>query len=279
MPETKNVSTGVTKKTSDSGEPNVIQVAITRPVPYYVMIAYGGHGGAEMLKAAEFKKKRLEMLYPKGKVTEPKIFKSLKEFEKIWTDIFYDICKLNKSGQPTYDLHEIHIFAHSNPDRISIRQEEHITAEVVETLENLIWNPEKGHLVLHSCRSGRYEDDDLEKRKSKECIARAFSRHEPSACVIGQMVYASFNYAPDPEDGKFRATFNDKVAIDWLGKRELVLWGYRSGGKVEDRYSKDKEYAILYGGQLWPCRKYRNGAELERKVESGKFNDDDLNFI
>lgn len=52
---------------------------------------------------------------------------------------------------------EIHIFAHSNPDRISIRKGEHITAEAVESLENFIWNPEKGYLVLHSYRSGRYE--------------------------------------------------------------------------------------------------------------------------
>lgn len=274
-----DISLGKTRRSNDNGEPNVVHVAISRPIRYDVMIAYGGHGGAEMLKAAEFKKKRLESKYPKGEVKGPMIFKSLADFEKIWTAIFYDICKLNKSGQPKYDLCEIHIFAHSNPDRISIKKGEHITAEVVESLENLIWNPGKGYLVLHSCRSGRYESDDLDQRSGGECIARAFSRHESSAYVIGQMVYASFNYGPGLEDFKYRKTVNDYVAIDLFGKQELLLWGYKSGSKVKKRFSNDREYESLVDGQIWPCRKYRNGEKLDRTVTSDVFNYDDLNFV
>lgn len=174
---------------------------------------------------------------------------------------------------------EIHIFAHSNPDRISIKKGEHITAEVVESLENLIWNPGKGYLVLHSCRSGRYESDDLDQRSGGECIARAFSRHESSAYVIGQMVYASFNYGPGLEDCKYRKTVNDYVAIDLFGKQELLLWGYKSGSKVKKRFSNDREYESLVDGQIWPCRKYRNGEKLDRTVTSDVFNYDDLNFV
>ncbi|WP_373239247.1 hypothetical protein [Kluyvera ascorbata] len=279
MPNDGNISTGVTQKTNDCSVQNICHVAISRPVRYDVMIAYGGHGGAEMLKAAEFKKKRLEAKYPNGVVIGPKIFKSLDEFEKIWTDIFYDVCKLNKSGLPTYDLCEIHIFAHSNPDRISIKKGEHITSEIVESLENFIWNPENGYLVLHSCRSGRYESDDIDQRSGGECIARAFSRHEPSAYVIGQMVYASFNYGLDLEDYKYRTSINDYIAIDWLNKQEILLWGYKSGSKVEKRYSNDPGYKNLADGQIWPCRKFRNGEALSRAVTRNGFNYDDLNFI
>lgn len=278
MPTPDAISQSLTKRT-DKNKPNVKHVAISRPLRYDVMIAYGGHGGEEMKKAAEFKKKRLKAQYPKGVIIGPKIFKSLKEFESIWTEIFFDICKVNKSGQPTYDLHEIHIFAHSNPDRISIRKGEHITAEVVNSLENFIWNPEKGYLVLHSCRSGRYESDDLSQRNSSECIARAFSRHESTAFVIGQMVYASFNYAPNSTDCKFRSTLNDYLAIDWLNKQEIVLWGYKSGSKIKERFSNDIEYKSLSEGQIWPCRKFRNGEELQRTVASSTFNYDDMNFI
>jgi hypothetical protein len=274
-----NVSIAKTQKENSFGEPNVVHVAISRPVRYDIMIAYGGHGGTEMLKAAEFKKERLEAQYPNGVVIGPKIFKSLEDFKRIWTGINHDVNILNKSGRQKYDLHEVHIFAHSNPERISIRKGEHITMDVVSSLENLTWNPNKGCLVLHSCRSARYEGDDIDQRSGNECIARAFSECQSSAYVIGQMVYASFNYAPKIMDLKFRAAINDYIAIEWLDKKELVLWGYKSGSKVKKRFGHDKEYLVLIDGQIWPCRKFRNGQQLERTVSNYSYNYDDLNFI
>ncbi|MGY6027432.1 hypothetical protein [Phytobacter sp. AG2a] len=278
MTQQGNISSAFTKKTEGNENVNIKKVAITRPKRYDIMIAYGGHGGPEMLKAAEFKKKRLQILYPTGVIPEPKIFKSRQEFLDIWKKTHEELGERNKSGLPKYDLHEIHIFAHSNPDHITIKEGEHIDSEIIKSLEKLDWNQEKGHLVLHSCRSGRHENDDKKIRNSKECIARTFSENQKTY-VIGQMVYASFNYGPNPEDWKYRETLNDKIAIDIFGKQELVLWGYKSGDAVKNRYSKDKEYGVLSGGQIWPCRKYRDGQEIVRTVSSHAFNYDDLTFI
>ncbi|MCL9674339.1 hypothetical protein [Citrobacter sp. MNAZ 1397] len=278
MPEIDNISHANTRPMDPNGAVHVHQVKITQTKRYDVMIAYGGHGGAEMLKAAEFKRKRLLEKAPESVIPTPKIFRSQQEFKDIWTSIFNDLQLRNKSGMYTYELHEIHIFAHSDPDQIRIRDGEHINKTVIQSLEKLRWSPELGHLVLHSCRSGRFENDRLTERNSEECIARDFSRCQ-SAYVIGQMVYASFNYGPQPQDWKYRATVNDKIAIDVLGMNELVLWGYKSGDAIKDRFSNDVEYKTLFGGQLWPCRKYRNGEKIDRKVAQDQFNDDDLNFI
>ncbi|MEX5803287.1 hypothetical protein AB6H35_00355 [Citrobacter freundii] len=62
-----DISLGKTRRSNDNGEPNVVHVAISRPIRYDVMIAYGGHGGAEMLKAAKFKKSGLNLSIPKVK--------------------------------------------------------------------------------------------------------------------------------------------------------------------------------------------------------------------
>lgn len=278
MTQQENISSAFTKKTEGNENGNIKKVAITRPKRYDIMIAYGGHGGPEMLKAAEFKKKRLQSLYPTGVIPEPRIFKSRQEFLDIWKKIHKELGEKNKSGLPKYDLHEIHIFAHSNPEHITIRKGEHIDSKIIKSLEKLKWNPEKGYLVMHSCRSGRHEGDNEGERDNKNCIAREFSSNQ-SAYVIGQMVYASFNYGPLPEDWKYRDTFNDKIAIDILGKQELVLWGYKSGDAVKKRFSEDKEYDALSDGQIWPCRKYRDGEDVFRTVSSHAFNHDDLTFI
>ncbi len=80
-------------------------------------------------------------------------------------------------------------------------------------------------------------------------------------------------------DLKFRTSINDYIAIEWLDKNELVLWGYKSGSKVKKRFEHDKEYLVLSNGQIWPCRKFRNGQQLERTVSNELYNYDDLNFI
>ncbi|GJL36079.1 hypothetical protein TUM17576_28990 [Enterobacter hormaechei] len=59
MPEIDNISHANTRPMDPNGAVHVHQVKITQTKRYDVMIAYGGHGGAEMLKAAEFKRKRL----------------------------------------------------------------------------------------------------------------------------------------------------------------------------------------------------------------------------
>lgn len=86
-----DISLGKTRRSNDNGEPNVVHVAISRPIRYDVMIAYGGHGGAEMLKAAEFKKKRLESKYPKGEVKGPmisRVWPTSKKFGPRYSMIF-----------------------------------------------------------------------------------------------------------------------------------------------------------------------------------------------
>jgi hypothetical protein len=278
MPELDNISHANTRPMEPNGAVHVHQVKITRTKRYDVMIAYGGHGGAEMLKAANFKRKRLKEQYPHGEIPETKVFRTRQEFKDIWTNIFIDLGLRNKSGMPTYDLHEIHIFAHSNSDHIKIKEGENIDTDIIKQLEQLKWNDEKGYLVLHSCRSARWEDDDVTKRESEDCLASDFSKYH-KAYVIGQMVYASFNYGEKPEDWLYRDRFNDKIAVDFMGLDELVLWGYKSGTSINDHYSKNKEYTNLTDGQIWPCRKYRNGAEHKRSIAIDMFNYDDLTFI
>lgn len=278
MPQLENFTVAKPKRIKEGEEPYVHHVIISRTKRYDAMIAYGGHGGAEMLKAAEFKRKRLLEKDPDSVIPAPKIFRSQQEFKDIWTSIFNDLQLRNKSGMYTYELYEIHIIAHSNSDFIIIKEGEHITEEVVKTLEKLRWHPQNGYLVLHSCRSGRFEDDDIIERDSKECIARSFSKfHETN--VIGQMVFASYNSIIHSSEIRYREMANDYVEVDILGSKNLVLWGYKSGNKIKKHYSKQEEFSALNDGQIWPCRKFRNGEEYNRHVAPEKFNFDDLTFI
>ena len=57
MPQLENFTVAKPKRIKEGEEPYVHHVIISRTKRYDAMIAYGGHGGAEMLKAAEFKRK------------------------------------------------------------------------------------------------------------------------------------------------------------------------------------------------------------------------------
>ena len=93
------------------------------------------------------------------------------------------------------------------------------------------------------------------------------------------MVFASYNSIIHSSEIRYREMANDYVEVDILGSKNLVLWGYKSGNKIKKHYSKQEEFSALNDGQIWPCRKFRNGEEYNRHVAPEKFNFDDLTFI
>lgn len=271
-----------TLPTKQDGQPNTQQQIIKRKKPLYVVMYYTGKGGAQMQRAANNKAMRLKQAdgsHPTNRdyrVIEQFDFLLVKDFKTIWTTIY------NKTSTPdaNYILHEIHIFGHSLPNFLQLRgSAEIIDDAVVKTLEPLNWHPTKGALVLHSCRSGRFEDQDDKKLKLERfCIARSFSTAQQTK-VIGQMTYAKFNVITSLDSVKYYSPMINHALVDWANVGNIVLWAYKTGNSVQSIHGNTAEYKVLADEQLWPCRVFNKGIDQAYNYGRDQFNEADLTYI
>lgn len=266
----------------NSQDPNHLKVqCITRKIPYFVMIAYYKSFDEDetraFIAAAEFKKKRLQEQYPNAYIDEVKRVTTSDDFIKAWNEINTFLT----GPLMQYDLREVHFFGHSSFKDLNFYLSE-IKGNDVDVIPKLPWSKTLGAsaLVLHSCRSSRYEEQKGEALASKKCIANDLSKSQ-RVRVVGQVVYATNNTGDTVGEWKYRnSSLTNYWELDWFDiNPNVVLWGYRAGLSVWWYYSSDNEYKNLSDSQIWPCRGFIAGKEHPRIVRADVFNDFDLTYI
>lgn len=294
--------TGQTTPGTSSTKPeNVVSQCISEKIPYFMMMAYHNPNKPSKSKsfevAAEFKKKRLEQRYPKAIIDHDYKVTYAADFIRTLNGINEKI-----KSCPNYLLKEIHFFGHSNYDNLYFLGDGNdLTYEKLKELNPLPWDSgySDAALVLHSCRSSRFEDQSKQNDKdSKKCIANALSEHL-KARVVGQVTYATNNTGKTLSDWKYRnSSLTNSWEIDWFTMNpDIVLWGYAAGTSTEYNYGETEEYQkfVTYktrylrgmrtykvaesNNQIWPCRAFQPGKTFERIVEKDQFNRFDLIYI
>lgn len=268
----------VTVGTTSTTENNTVEQKITRPINLYVMIPYNRPDQPQFNIAAAFKKDRVDEQLKASKTVAPyeiwyKPAYKVQEFKDIWMAIAEAVNSGNK-----YNLREVHFFGHSDPEGIYFT-DGGIGFSVVPQLQVLKWSP-IGTFVLHSCRSGRFEDmkDELD-QSEKKCIANVFSDHL-QVKVVGQCTYASFHDIDTLNDVKHRYARFDETS------NKLVLWGYNigltTGASTFGHHWNDSDLWNMAFGQIWPARAFIKGKEQTnppRIVRAGHYNELDLEYI
>lgn len=268
------------------GQPNTHVQVIKRKKLLYIMLYYYGAeagGGQQFKLASGFKSYRLQYgdfnildLDPlkepiKNREVKQFTFYKIKDFKEAWTKI-YDL-----ANQDQYYLQEVHLLGHGGHDVLYFKNES-FTYELVKTLEVLPFT-DTGALVLHACRSGRYEDNkkDDENNINENCIARAFSTHL-KVKVIGQMTFSLFNPVTSLDGVKY---FDYEIARRGLSiiAPNLVLWAYRIGNAVKSKHGQESDYNTLSEGQLFPARVFYPDGRTIYNVGKDMFNDSDLKYI
>ncbi|CAK7067838.1 hypothetical protein [Saezia sanguinis] len=268
-----------TTEGENSDKPDTLVVkCITRKRPYFVMMPYY-RADAEsktraFVAAANFKKERLQKLYPDARIDVKPVTKA-DDFKTVWNGIN----GLLTGPMIGYDLREVHYFGHSDFDNLYLFGDE-ISYDDVPELQQLPWSAGVGKsaFVLHSCRSSRFEEQNEGNKALKKCIANAFSESH-RVRVIGQVVYATNNTGDSVAEWKYRnSSSENKRLIDELKVNNVVLWGYCAGGSSSG-YMTSSEYWNLKSGQIWPCRGFFGGSDLPRTVAKDVFNSFDLTYI
>ncbi|RUS67392.1 hypothetical protein CUZ56_01337 [Saezia sanguinis] len=293
--------TGQTTPGTNSTKPeNVISQCISEKLPYFVMMAYHDPdkpGKSEAFRvAAEFKKKRLKQIYPKAIIDVEDKVTHTADFISILNGIGEKI-----KNCPNYLLKEVHFFGHSNFDMLFFHGKgDNLTYGKLKELNPLPWDNDylDAALVLHSCRSSRFEDQEEDKDiRAEKCIANALSKHL-NAKVVGQVTFATNNTGKTVNDWKYRnSALKNQWEIDWFTMNpNIVLWAYAAGTSVQATHGNSEEYkkfltyqthyirGVRYttsesNNQIWPCRAFQPGRTFERVVEKDKFNRFDLIYI
>ncbi|WP_294845135.1 hypothetical protein [uncultured Gilliamella sp.] len=242
----------------ENGEVAVEEIILENvPIPLFVLFAYGGGGAEEFLRAAEFKKQRLEFKYPDAEVRIIKGFEHPPQFKAEWTKLYNELT--NSETACKYALWQVHYFGHGNEEHLIFRNEATICFDKNDNMERLPWHPNEGIFVLHSCRGAAYEDTlNNEKIKNQICLAKTISEEQKTRC-LGQVTYASFTRIELPsycgsdvyydvhDDGVITETskkevydsINEQIKyksnpvknwIDDFKHKPSVLWGYASLG-------------------------------------------------
>lgn len=269
------VTESTTEPPRADGQPNTHVQQITRIKDLYVIIPYIKPSDKSFIKAGQNKQYRLKQQYPKAE-SWYREYTNIDDFKKIWTDLYNAV----NAEKKKYNLCEVHLFGHSGQDSLYFLDNA-LHYSQVKNLEVLNWHKSKGAFVMHTCRSGRHEDNTNKQEKMKKIsIAKEFSIYQDTK-VIGQMTYANFtSIIRGFESAKNRGHTGVNFGIvDILKADKLVLWGYRSGERVRERYQDDPEYQLLADGQLWPSRGFIKGKALPRNVGREMYEEQDLNYI
>ena len=255
------VFTGQTKKVEHGNTViNKINLKNVR-IPLFVLFAYGGNGAANFLRAAEFKKQRLELKYPNAEIRIIKGFEYPPQFKAEWTKLYKELTTPATANK--YALWQVHYFGHGGEDYLNFRvynNNDRIHFNKADNMERLPWHQNKGIFVLHSCRGGAYEDTlDEKKIKNQICLAKTISESQKTRC-LGQVTFASFTrvelpsycgsdicYDVDQFDGSYTEiskkevydSINEQIKYksilpknwaDDFRHKPPVLWGYADQG-------------------------------------------------
>ena len=248
------------------------------PTPLFVLFSYGGGGAPDFLRAAEFKKERLEFKYPDAEVRIIKGFEYPPQFKAEWTKLYNELT--NPETANKYALWQVHYFGHGGEDYLNFKvynSNDKIYFNENDNMERLPWHPNEGIFVLHSCRGGAYEDTCNEKKiKNQICLAKTISKLQETRC-LGQVTFASFTrvelpsycgsdicYDVDQFDGSYTEiskkevydSINEQIKyksnslknwVDDFRHKPSVLWGYAdlgiwSGHRIKDLKEKYENF-------------------------------------
>jgi len=275
LPVPVSIPRTATTEGENSEQPDtLVTKCITRKKPYFVMMPYYRSDDVSRTRAfvaaANFKKERLQRLYPDALI-EVKLITTADDFKTTWNAIGTFITNSNEQ----YYLKEVHYFGHSDYNNLYLLGQ--ISYDDVTQLQQLPWSV-GGTFALHSCQSSRFEEQNEEGVLAKKCIANAFSRAH-DVRVIGQVVYATNNTGDTVDDFKYRnRSLTNWFLVDLVDVNNVVLWGYRAGSSSE-KFASDPEYKQLSNFQIWPCRVFSNGVDFPRAVAKDTFNHFDLTYI
>lgn len=278
------VTESTTEPPRADGQPNTHVQVIKRKKLLYIMLYYNGKeasGGEQCRCAANYKTERIMRggsfnmfdtdILKNVEVQQFQIYK-IKDFQETWTKVY----KL--ANQDNYTLQEVHIFAHGGHNVFYLKGE-NFTYDLVANLEVLPFS-KTGALVLHTCRGGRFEDnnkDDYGNLTSNQCIARVFSEHLKTK-VIGQMTYSLFNPVTSLGGTKYYNMEYLRRGLT-LGLSNLVLWSYKIGNAPKSAHGDQPDYQALADGQLWTARVFENGNNGLYTYGKDVFNAHDLKYI
>jgi len=285
-PVNNQVTTASTQPPKEDGGPNEHKQIIKRK-KLYILSYYSKSGEDTFKRAARFKKKRLQEKYSDA-VYWVKSFTSVEDFKKVWKEVY----QATTGEKALYFLVEFHYFGHSSPHFFYFLGGK-FGIEDIPQIEILTFDAQDGALILHSCLSSMYEEQkqntqylpNIKKEQDKKsCIAHSFANYL-KVKTIGQVVKANFNTGDTEDDFKYRSySWYNKVKVDWVGKENLVLWGYNAGKAVDSKHLGSKEtieHSLLADYQLFPARGFeKDGNEtVGRIVQSDVFNALDLKYI
>ncbi|MCX8640841.1 hypothetical protein J3U37_12060 [Gilliamella sp. B3172] len=199
----------------ENGEVAVEEIILENvPIPLFVLFAYGGTGAEDFLRAAEFKKQRLQFKYPDAEVRIIKGFEHPPQFKAEWTKLYNELT--NSETACKYALWQVHYFGHGDIRYLTFRYDARIYFNEHDNMKRLPWHPNEGIFVLHSCRGAAYEDTRNKKDiENQSCLANTISILQQTRC-LGQVTYGNFNALDIITD-------NNKVAMP-LSKRATIFY-------------------------------------------------------
>ena len=256
----------------ENGEVAVEEIILENvPTPLFVLFAYGGGGAEEFLRAAEFKKQRLEFKYPDAEVRIIKGFEYPLQFKAEWKKLYNELT--NSETACKYALWHVHYFGHGDEISLTFRSYSRLYFDSSDNMERLPWHPNEGIFVLHSCRGAAFEDTlNITYIENQICLANTISKQQKTRC-LGQVTFGSFNALDILTD-------NNKVAIP-LNKRANIFhpkdkWEADIISKAKYRshyaynYVKDflEQPAVLWGYALLTNDTKERTLDIKQKYEN-----------
>ena len=210
-------------------------------------------------KAGKYRLRRLQEAFPEHKGNQTRLFGVNKkaDFMTTWAEI--------KTLSEQYLLKRIHIFGHGNQHNIYLNMEK-LDLSDIRTLPKLEWATD-GVMILHTCQSGRDDDEILGQEdgleiKNPTCIAKELSKFQEIR-VIGNRIKANFSLSKAERELPYDYPSDYYFFVD-----DVYLWGYKSGSKVEEIHGNDDEYPLVEDNKIWACRQFRKDDELPRDLNN-----------